>query len=527
MDLLCEPYLLDPRPGAVTVVWHTGAPGTVNAVLLGPEVAALTDESAAIAARDGRAPGVRVVPAETLPMARMREDAESRAPGGPYDRVVARPVHRQLALVDGLPDGRTPYRVVSVRADGTAALSGTHSLRGALPPGAPIRLLLTSDHQLGPMVPANLELAAETAGELDGVLHAGDMINVVDRASDWFDHENGRAFFAGFGGRASWTAAGRTFTGAPIISSAPLYPTIGNHEVMGRWSDEETLQSQYRDAVPDDWDVSTYEAMFPVPASETGGPRWWARTIGDVFVVSLFGTEIWRPERPGTRGTYAEQAEDRHAPERWGHGRFIFAPIGRGSPQYSFLVSALTSDEARDAAYRVVMFHHPSHGIGFNSVPPYTDPVPVISEDAVRYEYPLADDYILRDLAPVFSAYYVNLVLNGHSHVWTRFRDTAGVNWLETSNVGNTWGAYHELSGRARIAPDGPDYVLQGDPGGLEPITPTVAPLTAADGTPLPYVSSNEVTVFTLLDSAAGVVRSYRYDTAHGGDVVLFDEFRL
>ncbi len=69
--------------------------------------------------------------------------------------------------------------------------------------------------------------------------------------------------------------------------------------------------------------------------------------------------------------------------------------------------------------------------------------------------------------------------------------------------------------------------MLQGDPGGLEPIMPTVAPLTDGEGTPLPFLSSNEITAFTLLDSAAGVVRSYRYDTAAGGDVVLFDEFVL
>ncbi|MDR7273847.1 metallophosphoesterase family protein [Catenuloplanes atrovinosus] len=504
MDLLCEPYLLDPRPGSVTVVWHTTSPGTDNAVLLGPAVAA-ADPAAALR---GAVPGVRVVRAGTTPLPRMREDS----PAGP----VPRPVHRQLAVVDGLPEEDTPYRVVSVRSDGEVSVSGVHALRGAPPAGSPVRLLLTSDHQLGPMVPANLELAAETAGSLDGVLFAGDMVNVVDRASDWFDHANGRAFFAALGGRASWTAAGRTFTGAPLISSAPLYPAIGNHEVIGRWSATETLDFQFNDAVPDDWDVSTYEAMFPVPASDSGGPRWWARTVGDVYVVSLFGTEIWRPERSGT------YQDGPHT-----HGRFIFAPIGKGSPQYEFLVSALTSAEARAARYRAVMFHHPSHGLGFNSVPAFTDPVPVITEDTVRYEYPLADDYVLRDLAPVFSAYYVNLVLNGHSHVWARFRDDAGVNWLETSNVGNTWGAFHKLSGRVRAAPAGPDYVLQGDPGGLEPVVPTVAPLTGPGGAPLPFVSSDEVTVFSVLDSAAGVVRSYRYDTVAGGDVLLFDEFPL
>ncbi|BCB81918.1 hypothetical protein Pflav_083280 [Phytohabitans flavus] len=171
------------------------------------------------------------------------------------------------------------------------------------------------------------------------------------------------------------------------------------------------------------------------------------------------------------------------------------------------------------------MFHHPSHGLGNHSVPPYTDPIQVVEAKSIRYEYPLADDYILRDVEPLVSAAGVHLVLNGHSHVWNRFRNAAGVHWLETSNVGNSYGAYDVSSGMSRWYP--PGYVLQGDPGGLQPIVPTVAPLVHG-GVPLPFVASNEITVFTLLDSAAGVVRSYRHDTRQpSSPAVLFDEFAL
>jgi Calcineurin-like phosphoesterase len=263
-----------------------------------------------------------------------------------------------------------------------------------------------------------------------------------------------------------------------------------------------------------------------VPRSDSGGPRWWSRDIGDVHVISLFATQVWRPSGPEGRGTYQEALEDVDDPERWGHGRFIFEPIGPGSAQYRFLTAELASAAAREARFRVVMFHHPSHGLGHGSVPPYTNPVRVTDPKSIGYKYPLACDHILRDIEPLLSEAGVHLVLNGHSHVWNRFRNAAGVHWLETSNVGNSYGAFDVTSGLSRGAP--PGYAQQGDPGGLAPIVPTVAPLTSVDGTPLPYLASNEITVFSLLDSADGVVRSYRHDTRNPGEpAVLFDQFPL
>lgn len=509
--MLCEPYLLDPTPDGVHVVWHTEEPGAHHAVLVGPAVAEMSDAQARAAATGptGDGPGWRRFSAGTTPLSRTREDQESAVPGRAYRTVTRRPVYRQLATVTGLAAGRTPYRVVS---GGT--VTAPYTLAPAPPPDQPVRLLLTSDHQLKPMVPANLAKVAETAGvTFDGVLMAGDLVNAPDRASEWFDTTSGPPFF-------------RTFRW--ILPHSPIYPAIGNHEVMGRWSDTATLDEQFNDPQPGAWDVTTYEELFPYPRSESGGPRWWSRTIGDVHVICLFATQVWRTPHPEGRGKFQEALEDVDNPDRWGHGQFIFEPIKRGSAQFAFLEAELASPAARRARYRVVMFHHPSHGLGNHSVPPYTDPVRVVTTDpkTIRYEYPLADDHILRDVEPLLSASGVHLVLNGHSHVWNRFRNAAGVHWLETSNVGNSYGAYHETSGLRRWYP--PGYVLQGDPGGLEPIVPTVAPLVRPDGVPLPFVASNEITVFTLLDSAAGVVRSYRHDTREPrSPAVLFDEFPL
>ncbi|XTZ18486.1 metallophosphoesterase family protein [Micromonospora echinospora] len=561
--LLCEPYLLDPQPSDVHVVWHTEEHGTTQVVLVGSAVATLDDRAALDAATGRRAAGSgwRRVAAETTRLTRTREDASSAVPGRTYTAVRDRPVYRHLARVTGLRSGeRTPYRVVSVDHMGRATVTAAYSLAPAVPRRRPVRLLLTSDHQLKTMTPANLEKVAETAGvRLDGVLVAGDLVNVPDRASEWFDSTTGLAFFAGLTGRAERVVAGRTYRGAPLVQHSPIFPAIGNHEVMGRWSDTAGLDSQFNDPQPIEvarrrwretrptgideetwlaqhsWDVTTYEEIFPYPRSAEGGPRWWSRTIGDVHLVTLFATQIWRSAGANTRGKFSENPADLADETKWGYGQFIFEPVRKGSRQYRWLEKELASSAARQAKYRVVMYHHPGHGLGDNSAPPFTDPVQEITRDpatgavtGVRYRYPLADDHILRDLEPLFSAGGVNLVHNGHSHLWNRFRNADGVNWLETSNVGNSYGAYDPSSGTSRNLPESPDHVRQGDPGGLTPVVPTVAPLTDAAGKPLPYVASNDITVFSLLDSAAGVVRSYRFDTRQPNSaVVLFDEFPL
>jgi hypothetical protein len=530
-ELLCEPYLLDPQPGSVYVVWHTEQPGDRHAVVTGPAVAGMTDQQAIEAATGRAGPGWERHEASTIRLARTREDADSAVPGRTYETVTPRPVHRQLVHVTGLRPGRTPYRVVSIDGD-RATVSGVYTLAPSA--GGPVRLLLTSDHQLQAMTPANLAKVAETVGyELDGVLAAGDLVNVPDRASEWFGTTRGHAFFASFTGRA-----GPPYRGAPILQHTPLFPAIGNHEVMGRWSDTGDLNSQFNDPRPLDvdpegWDTTTYEQLFPYPRSGAGGPRWWSRTIGDVHLSALFVARIWRPSSLAGRGRYQEA--DPADPQRWGYGQHIYEPISQGSRQYEWLARTLSSVDARRARYRVVMFHHSSHGVGDHAVPPFADPVRTVHRDsstgdvtAVTYHYPLAGDQILRDLEPLLSSAGVHLVHHGHSHLWNRFRNDAGVNWLETSNVGNSYGAYHPSSGASREVPDHPDYLRQGDPGGLAPIVPTIAPLTGPGGAALPYLASNEITAFSVLDSGAGVVRSYRFDTRPpDSEAVLFDEFPL
>ena len=199
-------------------------------------------------------------------------------------------------------------------------------------------------------------------------------------------------------------------------------------------------------------------------------------------------------------------------------GSVIYEPIKKGSKQYKWLDSELDSKEYQDAKYKVVMFHHQAHGLGLNVIPPFTDPVKKEIRDTngklqqILYEYPLEKDYLLHDLEPLLEKAGVDLVFNGHSHVWNRFRTAQGMNYLESSNVGNNYGAFADGKERKEMVPsdmkyfDANDYVLSGDPGGLEPISPLFMDKSVQ------YIASNEVTVFSILNTQTGIVSSYAYD---------------
>ena len=102
------------------------------------------------------------------------------------------------------------------------------------------------------------------------------------------------------------------------------------------------------------------------------------------------------------------------------------------------------------------------------------------------------------------------------------------MNFLESSNVGNSYGAH--MGDKKRPIPEGykEKYVAVGDPNGLEPVMPTIKPLLDENARPLPYIASNDITVFSILDTGKGTVSSYRFDTRQpDSKVVKFDEFKL
>jgi hypothetical protein len=546
--LLTDPFLQLPTETSVRVVWFTEFEGDRHQVEYGENF-----QQAAIAT--------------TTKLSRVREDQKSRVGGQTedgqiYNAPVMRDIWRHEAEITGLtPNVRVPYRVKS--SEGIAAVRSDEFTLAARP-----------------LTPTNLQKVVETVGRVDGVFVAGDLINIPDRASEWFDDNRGGAFFPSLQGRANrqldQDGLKISSNGGEIIQHAPLFAAIGNHEVMGRFSMESDLNEQFSDPYPQQaaeqlyaqinaqnlaqsatqntkqlnpeeqqarelwlknntFNSDTYQEIFTLPESPLGGEKYYAVSFGDVRLVVLYATNIWRVPslEPDAKGRYRERQDDLNDPTRWGYGQHIFEAIAPGSPQYTWLESELNSPEFQQAKYKIVMFHHPPHSLGDNIVPAYTDPMQIIDRDAegriqsVRYEYPKETDYLIRDVVPLLEQAGVQLVFYGHSHLWNRFVSPSGINFLESSNVGNTYGAYLE---KQRAVPTGyqEEYVATGDPNRLQPVVPSLAPLVGDQGQPLPYVSSNHITVFSILDTETGTVDSYRFDAKQPEQgVVRFDQFSL
>ena len=554
--LLSDPFLQLPTASSVQVVWFTEFEGKRHSVEYG----------------DGK----RSV-ATTTVLSRTREDSASATDTATYTAPYDRSIWRHEASIKELASGqKVSYRVVSTNDSDQEIQSAFFTLSPAPAAGAPIKILLTSDHQLKPMVPANLQKVEETIGPVDGIFFAGDLVNVPDRASEWFDSAKGLSLFPSLQGRARYALTKNevetVYRGGEIIQHAPLFPVIGNHEVMGRLSQTDLLNRQFENTLPRSlvsqfysqnleenqtwledrsYNTRTYEEIFSLPTTKLPDGEetqtYYAITFGDVRLVCLYVTQIWRSPSlsPDTKGRYRERATDLDTPENWGYGQHIFEDIRKGSVQYNWLEQELASEEFQSAKYKIVMMHHPPHTLGGNIVPAFTDPVMVknLAEDgslqSVQYEYPIDADYIIRDLVPLLERAGVQLVFYGHSHLWNRFISPTGMHFLETSNVGNSYGAHlaenprpvpaKEAVAEARdLTPFRAVYSAVGDPNRLAPVVPTIAPLKDDAGNPLPYIASNDITSFTIFETGNGTLSSYYFDTRQpDSKAVKFDEFKL
>lgn len=612
--LLSEPFLQLPTADSVRVVWFTDFAGSAHTLTYTPNGEPVT------------------VAATTTKMSRMYEDGDSALADRTYSELTERDVWRHEAVATDLqPDQRVPYAVASTTDAGDTLVSAEYSLQPLPTPGTGIQILLTSDQQNRQMSAANFQKVIETVGMVDAVFFAGDMVDYPHRASEWFDRfdaawleEPGEAdqpaypatrpaFFPAFQGTYQELFPGFPYTGGAILQHAPLFGAIGNHESPGRWRPEEhTINQMDNDpqprwyaekryeeqqeeinpegdpAVREQWirdnsyEFTAYREIWNHPEDGPRGEEYYAYQIGDVFLISMNVSRVWRTwdVSPESRSKFTENVETLNNPDEWGFGDMWFETFDAGSEQYAWLVDVLESEAFQNARYQVVIAHQSTFGLGDNVIPALANRTVTITYDdngeeasttlvwpvdqdrwerdvepllgritAIRYDYPITDDVWRNDIEPLLLEYGVDLVLNGHSHLWNR-SVVDGMHYLETSNVGNTFGAYYSddagtIAERASWAAsfwdelespdsrwDAADYPSTGDLHGREPIFPTeFNPMAELDpleenNRPLPFVSSNNLTVFSILDTASGTVSSYVFDVRDPtGETRLFDQF--
>ncbi|TAF58286.1 MAG: metallophosphoesterase, partial [Oscillatoriales cyanobacterium] len=177
--LLTDPFLQLPTTNSVRVVWFTEFSGTRNIVAYGENLS-------------------KIATANTTKLSRVREDKDSHISdemkqGIIDNNPIVRHIWRHEAEITNLMPGvRIPYLVTSETKDGESVSSKVFSLSPTPAAGIGLKILFTSDHQLMPMTAANLQKVAETIDKVDAVFMAGDLINIADRASEWFDDDRGR-----------------------------------------------------------------------------------------------------------------------------------------------------------------------------------------------------------------------------------------------------------------------------------------------------------------------------------------------
>lgn len=195
----------------------------------------------------------------------------------------------------------------------------------------------------------------------------------------------------------------------------------------------------------------------------------------------------------------------------------------------------------------------------------------------VKHDYPRQQDQWLTDIEPLLLAARVHLVHTGHSHLWNRTSVTGAdghrMHYLEASNFGNSFGAMFFNTAQGGVsASQGPrnggnvpgsanwvaqttapvaalgnqprtgltwnaaDYPVAGEVHGRTMAQPSIVnPIRTLDRRTtswteqdLPFVASNNLCTFSMLDTAAATVTSWCFDTRDPASaVVRFDELNL
>lgn len=228
-----------------------------------------------------------------------------RPVGGPISSHTLQPDRTAYHItLTGLLPATTYEYAVRIGADGDyrqPLFSGESWGTGAFrtpPYGPPMRIGVIGDSGYGQ--PVTYALAERMASfNPDFVIHTGDV--VYEMAEDSSPHAAyARKFYAPF---------------APVLQQAPVYPVVGNHDVL-----PETFW---------EGDAFYYHAFPPIPDSSADRRQWYALEFGDVQIVML-DTQTFYGE--GRREEQQVWLEERLADPRFSITITVFhvPPYGNG-----------------------------------------------------------------------------------------------------------------------------------------------------------------------------------------------------
>lgn len=374
-----EPYLQNPAPDAMTVVWlsNSDAPGTLSLAAHGPNGGTLQWTSTPVLADSlGYHPSEPGAAAGTLP----------GVPGVPY-------LHR--VRVTGLAAG-TAYDYTVTQGDATR----TARLTTAPTIDTSIRFMVYADSETEPESTGKFADWPDPTGATSGRKYladqtAGYQANLAAMASrsPHFIAVAGDLVESG-GEQRDWDEFWRHNAGdlGRIASSVPIVAAIGNHEnyggpgALGGYSDAAAVRG-----------IAKFKTYFETPANAAANPahhgRYHRLDYGPVTLITL-DTSKGSPHQSASDTNWHLANADGAAPD--------FNP---GSPQYQWLETQLADARDRGSKFIFVQFHHAPYSVGPHGQTPAVDKQSGLP---------------VRVLTPLFKQYGVSAVFAGHDEMYER-----------------------------------------------------------------------------------------------------------
>lgn len=268
----------------------------------------------------------------------------------------------------------------------------------APPPGEPAELRLTAYGDQGTAHPANTRADDQAPAEV--------LALAKEQAPTFHLHAGDLSYAEGDG--TQWNAYLDQIE--PLASKTPYMTVAGNHE---------------REA---GLGFANYDARFQMPTGEEG--RWWSMRYANVLVIGLNSERACQSDDDSLAGLTGDPADDCESSDA----------IEPYQPQLEWLEATL-SQAANDTGidWRIVLSHHLFW-----------------SSSAHQGAKGFQDHYM-----PVLDRYGVDLVVQGHDHVYERTKVLSGGDLTETGIVYLTSGAAG--SGTYDWSGDRPDWTAYRD----------------------------------------------------------------